>query len=438
VPAFLAGVLALLAVWLTRPVWYDPDAREVDRELAQLRAALESPGASPHNLLAQAADLLGRIDRLPARAGEAHFLTGSAYVRMAEKLPADRADETWRKARYHLEQAEKLGVPEGDVPRLQYRLAKAWFQTGGDMHRVIEYLNATIEQAAEDRGEGYGLLTQAYLRARPRDVPAALAANQKQLQQPTADENLLAPARLLRPVALALAACGVLAAARIVPAFAAFAHADRTFMSGYPGLGALLDALSTVRRPDAPLLGSFTPEPVRWWEYDLYVGPAGLLFLGLFGLGHWLKERVHPARLLAWASLLLLAVSFGDGLYLMSLAGVPVLGQERVGARVAVAPLVCLLFLAARGCTREAGRRPGLDAALLIALVLTAGSLLTHLLVWRIAGLEAAPWDVWQLHPLPVERSAGYERLTLAAWAFTAAAWAGALAHLARGRPRTV
>src|SRR5262249_11493481 len=55
-----------------------------------------------------------------------------------------------------------------------------------------------IEQVPDNRDEGYAMLTQAYLRLPVPDIRAALLANEKQLQLPTADESLLAPARLLR------------------------------------------------------------------------------------------------------------------------------------------------------------------------------------------------------------------------------------------------
>ena len=92
----------------------------------------------------------------------------------------------------------------------------------------------------------------------------------------------------------AFLACGLLAAFRILPALIAFQDLDRTFMSGYPGLSTLADAFLTVRPPSSPHLGSFTEHRLGWWEYDVYVGPAGLLFLGLFGLGRLVRDRQTP------------------------------------------------------------------------------------------------------------------------------------------------
>src|SRR6516225_6831474 len=91
VPLLLTGILALLAVWLTRPLWYDPQARQLQRDLAAVRQMLEDPQASASELTTQSDELLGHIDSLPKRAGEAQFLAGSAYLRLARVLPPDQA-----------------------------------------------------------------------------------------------------------------------------------------------------------------------------------------------------------------------------------------------------------------------------------------------------------------------------------------------------------
>ena len=87
---------------------------------------------------------------------------------MAEHAPAALAAEQWLKVRTELELAEKLGVPEGDHNRLQYRLGKAGFYTDSDPAGVIERLTASVIKLADDRAEGYNLLTQANLRCRRR------------------------------------------------------------------------------------------------------------------------------------------------------------------------------------------------------------------------------------------------------------------------------
>lgn len=228
--------------------------------------------------------------------------------------------------------------------------------------------------------------------------------------------------------------CGLLAAFRILPALAAFQDLDRSFMSGYPGLATLLDALVSVRPPSTPHIGSFTEHRLGWWEYDLYVGPAGLIFLGTLGSRALLGGA--SSRPLLWACAVLAVLSFGEVIYLLSLAGVPVLGQERVASRFLIAPLVCLIFVAAS--TYPTGQSRALDAAAWAGLALTAAGLLAHLLVWRIAPLEAAPEMVWRVRPIAPEPSQLYERLWLASFTVSALGWMAAITYLAltRRRPR--
>jgi tetratricopeptide (TPR) repeat protein len=197
VPLFFVGLLAALSVWATRPYWYDPEAIQLRRDLARARELLESPHAAVTEAPVLLEDVLRRIARFPARAGETHFLLGSGYLRWADQAATDQALRLRQQARTHLEQAEQLGVSEADQPRLLYRLAKVWYHTGGDPPRVIFYLSQSIEPGADDRSEGYDMLAHAYLRLPVPDVRGALRANEKYLQQPTSDGPKLAAARLL-------------------------------------------------------------------------------------------------------------------------------------------------------------------------------------------------------------------------------------------------
>ncbi len=198
VPLFFTGIAAVLTVWAARPYWYDSQPRKLARELAMAREILEDPHAPLEPVTSLLAEALTRVENCPDRAGETHFLLGSAYLRLAAQASADRSSDTWHTARTHLEEAERLGVPETDQVRLQYRLGKAWYHTGGEPKRVIDYVTQSLEDGADDRGEGYGMLAHCYLRLPVRDVHAAIKANERKLQLPARDENLLAPDRLLQ------------------------------------------------------------------------------------------------------------------------------------------------------------------------------------------------------------------------------------------------
>jgi tetratricopeptide (TPR) repeat protein len=197
VPTFVGGLLVFLAVAATiamRPV---RAVREFQRDIARVREVLSRPGEPVQETVELAQRLVARIEVEPHKAGEAHFLLGSLYAQQGERAPAPRADEFRGKALEELQQAEALGVPTVDLPRLQYRMGRLLLLRAGELPRAIDYLNRSIAQGAEDPGAGYGLLMTAYLNLQPPDLDGALKANQKQLEA-TASEEATAPVRLRR------------------------------------------------------------------------------------------------------------------------------------------------------------------------------------------------------------------------------------------------
>jgi tetratricopeptide (TPR) repeat protein len=198
VPIFFLGLAALVGVCLARPTWREGDLRQLERDLNRVHDLLEQHRSDTGQLAASAERLIEQVSRHPERAAEIHFQVGAAYVRIAERDPAASILDAWNKARYHLEEAQTLGVPESEILRLTYLHAKTLFHTKGDPQDIIEELERSIEGGADQPAEGYAMLTQAYLQLPTRDVEAALRANEKELAVPYVGDDLLAPARLLR------------------------------------------------------------------------------------------------------------------------------------------------------------------------------------------------------------------------------------------------
>lgn len=196
VPVFLAGLLALTAAYLSRPIWLDPETYWLEFNLEALRSAVRNAEAADE-WFEPAQDLVRRCEARNYRAGEAHFLAGTISLRLAQQAPPTQASSLFAQAQDHLEKANTLGVPAGDRPRLEYRLGVVLLRSGGDLRRAIDYLRANAS-VADDPAEAYGLLTQAYLNLPQPDLEAALAANQLLLESPTANDDVLVPARLLR------------------------------------------------------------------------------------------------------------------------------------------------------------------------------------------------------------------------------------------------
>jgi tetratricopeptide (TPR) repeat protein len=195
VPVFVAGVVALFGSLLARPLACGNPGRQLERDLDAARALVARPDGDAEEALRLARRAVAAARQAPGRAGEANFLLGCAHVRLAERKAAPGPDEHWRSARQHLEEAAHQGVPPDDAAKLDYQLGKAGFHAGEAPEVVAGRLAAGVEQA-ENRVEGYDLLTRAYLRLSPPDLRKALEANEKLRQVPLAGEEVLAPARL--------------------------------------------------------------------------------------------------------------------------------------------------------------------------------------------------------------------------------------------------
>ena len=192
-PVFVLGVGAVLCFLICQPYLSSLPTLCIERNLKEARAELERPNSDPEEIARRLQSLIdhGVPDSL---AGEAHFLYGTAHLRVAENMNGELARDHWDIARDQLEQAEKWSVPESDQLKLQYRLGKVGYYLQSDPAKVVERLAAALD-GADDRAEGYNLLSAAYLRLTPPNLEAALDAN-LQLRQLMAPEEVLARARL--------------------------------------------------------------------------------------------------------------------------------------------------------------------------------------------------------------------------------------------------
>ncbi|HMC66497.1 MAG TPA: hypothetical protein VKI65_16300, partial [Gemmataceae bacterium] len=196
VPVFLLGLAAVTGVWAGRPYWHDAEARQLDRDLEEVRWALDERRPNLDAILSRAERALEHINRSPARAGEAHFLLGSCFAQRAAGGAGEQSIHAWQQARLHLEEAERLGVPSSDLPKLSFRLGTAYAHLNVNTEKAIAYLRRSDEGGPDEAADRYALLAEACLKLPTPDVQAALDYTQKQLALPAADDALLAPARL--------------------------------------------------------------------------------------------------------------------------------------------------------------------------------------------------------------------------------------------------
>ncbi|MBX7105770.1 MAG: tetratricopeptide repeat protein [Gemmataceae bacterium] len=195
VPAFFLGLFSVTAVALLRP-YLDPGSIGTDRQLATVRAELNSKPAALDQAIARTQLLLDRNDGSPRVRSEAHFVLGSLLLRKAEATPAE-SQVLYGQAKHNLEQADRIGVPEVDKPALTVKLARAWLAVGTDPKLVIPALTRVTDQVP-DAFEAYGLLAEAYRRTQPVDTAGLLEATRQQVARApaNADPAQLAAARL--------------------------------------------------------------------------------------------------------------------------------------------------------------------------------------------------------------------------------------------------
>jgi tetratricopeptide (TPR) repeat protein len=197
VPTFLIGALAFTVAALSAPLRREATNPELDRALSRLREVLSVKRDKLDALLPVADDVLMQVTHYPHKSGEAHYLTGTLYMRITDDQPMDKAAPLRARALAHLEEAFSRGVAEPDQAMLQFRLGQLLYQKG-ELRRAIPLLARSIDQQPlEQRPAAYGMLVQAYLKLPRPDIDAALQVNQKQLDL-LVEEHALGQAWLLR------------------------------------------------------------------------------------------------------------------------------------------------------------------------------------------------------------------------------------------------
>lgn len=199
----------------------------------------------------------------------------------------------------------------------------------------------------------------------------------------------------VRPLLVAIAGGAAAGSVRILPAIATFWGRDADFLSGYPTLGQLLEGLVSLRQSTYPWTG-YQFDTLGWWEYDLYVGLAGLAALGYFGIYLVLRnqpalpgDEVWPRLQLPLLCQALLSFSF---VYApIAVLPLPLISAERVSTRFIVIPFFLVILATALQVQRWLERaRPGrrLRAVCGAGLVVLASDLATHSWVWVLPRIE--------------------------------------------------
>lgn len=193
-----------------------------------------------------------------------------------------------------------------------------------------------------------------------------------------------------------LTACGgalfavLLSLVRLLPPVILLDQFENDFLSGYPTLADLWHSLVTIYPVDSKLSTPWMGTSLGYWEFSLYIGLAGAVFLLYFGVWRWLSARDDPAHLhsLALPILSLVVLSIGRIYGLLRLAPLPLLDAERVSSRFISLPFVFILIFAVIYFNEWLGRpHRNLRLIYLIvasALVINLNDLWQNFRIWRV------------------------------------------------------
>lgn len=222
-------------------------------------------------------------------------------------------------------------------------------------------------------------------------------------------------------------AAGLLSAVRLLPPALHLGQFDNEFLSGYPAVMDLWTAMTGMIGPEKAFAHTGQLTNLGWWEFDLFVGLVGAVFLLYFGLGWWLKKHDVPIwlRSLVLPALVLFVLSMGSIYKLVMYIPIPLINGERVSARLITLPFILLMLAAVYAFQRfmdENGKSGLLRWACLAGLFLLFHDIWQHLKLWRVnvaaQYFPVTPVDL-AIKAVSNHPDAGYTNLLLAGLGIT-------------------
>ena len=166
-----------------------------------------------------------------------------------------------------------------------------------------------------------------------------------------------------------------------------------------PGYPTALDIFRSLAILAQPAEQNFVRSGVTWlmhWEFDIYVGLIGLLFIIYFGIFSWIKNaKRYPAlQKLFIPALAVFILTIGHVYSIVRMFHIPLLDGERVPSRMIGLPLVVMILIATiyfqnwldeKHFTRSVVWILGFSMLLLIG-----NDLWTHAEAWNLESMRAA------------------------------------------------
>ena len=189
---------------------------------------------------------------------------------------------------------------------------------------------------------------------------------------------------ILRALVLAAGLCMV----RFLPPTLLLGQFDTDFYGGYRLPWQMLEALVKQVTPADSLPFKNFGSNLGYWEFDLYIGWAGVLFL-LAGLTLWIIPQIKSRRFSPlWLPMIILTLfAVRDWYYPISQIPIPLLNAERVTSRIVILPLFFCIVLAAKAAQKwldEHQTYGMINGFSVVALAYLGFDLIRRVYQWRV------------------------------------------------------
>ena len=206
----------------------------------------------------------------------------------------------------------------------------------------------------------------------------------------------LAAWRCWQPLLKALIFAALFNMVRFLPPALLLGQFDTEFLGGYPRPWQIFTAMVQQVTPatSKPMMNFFSNQ--GYWEYDIYVGWAGVLFL-IAGLLLWIIPQIKTRRVspLIWPMIALTLFSVWNIYLPLTHLPIPILNGERVTSRFIILPFTLALLLAAEAIQKKLNAlspRLIFSVSGLLVLLYLALDLTRRVLQWQVtAAFQAFP-----------------------------------------------
>ncbi len=146
----------------------------------------------------------------------------------------------------------------------------------------------------------------------------------------------------------AVAASVLLGMLRLLPPVLLLGKFDNAPIGGYPSPGSIWQAMVAIPEPYVLTTSGGLNQPIGPFEYNLYLGLAGAIFVLFFGVYRWLRRRPEKGdyRALALPLAGLALLTLGNAYQLVRDLHVPLFNGERVTSRMISLVFVFVLCFA--------------------------------------------------------------------------------------------